>query len=86
MIFIAVGFIFKDKKTSYVAFLGICFCYLIEISQLYHAFWIDSIRRTTLGGLVLGYGFLWSDLLAYAIGIGVGIIIDIAWRALIVRT
>ena len=27
---------------------------LVEVGQLYHAPWIDSIRRTTLGGLVLG--------------------------------
>ena len=34
----------------------------VEESQLYHASWIDSIRGTTLGALVLGHGFLWSDL------------------------
>ena len=38
--------------------------------------WIDNIRKTTLGGLVLGYVFSWSDLLGYAIGISVGVIID----------
>jgi hypothetical protein len=43
---------------------------------LYHANWIDTIRKTTLGGLILGYGFLWSDLLAYAIGIAAGVIIE----------
>jgi hypothetical protein len=34
------------------------------------------IRRTTLGGLILGYGFLWSDLAAYLLGIMAGTIID----------
>lgn len=76
MSFIAFGFIFRTMKTKGVALIGIIFCYLIELSQLYHANWIDSIRRTTLGGLVLGYGFLWSDLIAYAIGIGVGVAIE----------
>lgn len=80
MVFIALGFIFRDKETKIVALIGIAFCYIIELSQLYHANWIDNIRETTLGGLVLGYGFLWSDLLAYAIGISAGIIIDILWR------
>ncbi len=51
------------------------------MSQLYHAEWIDSIRATTLGGLVLGYGFLWSDLVAYTIGVGIGFLFElILWK------
>ncbi|MBU3218288.1 DUF2809 domain-containing protein [Clostridium estertheticum] len=79
MVFIALGFVFREMKTKVVAIIGISFCYLIEISQLYHASFIDNIRETTLGGLVLGYVFSWSDFLGYAIGILVGIIIDILW-------
>ena len=56
---------------------AIILSYSIEISQLYHAAWIDAIRNTTLGGLILGFGFLWSDLVCYTIGIIVGAIIDI---------
>ncbi|WP_097027481.1 DUF2809 domain-containing protein [Clostridium peptidivorans] len=77
MVFFIFGFIFIDAETKKIALIGILFCYLIELSQLYHANWIDNIRRTTLGGLVLGYGFLWSDLLAYTIGIGIGVIIEL---------
>ena len=79
MVFIALGFVFREMKTKIVAIIGISVCYLIEISQLYHASFIDNIRETTLGGLVLGYVFSWSDFLGYAIGILVGIIIDILW-------
>gem|GEM_PF-763429 len=39
-----------------------------ELLQLYHAPWIESIRHTRIGGLVLGFGFLWSDILCYAVG------------------
>ncbi|PGZ94922.1 hypothetical protein COE51_22005 [Bacillus pseudomycoides] len=77
MIFVGFGFIFKRAHTKTVALFAISFCYIIEFSQLYHASWIDHIRETTLGGLVLGYGFLWSDLLAYAIGIGIGVISEL---------
>lgn len=76
MIFIALGFIFRVVETKRVALMGISFCYLIELSQLYHTNWIDNIRKTTFGGLVLGYVFSWKDLLAYALGIGVGVIIE----------
>ena len=84
MIYIAFGFIFRDMKTKSVALIGISFCCFIEITQLYHANWIDIIRKTTLGGLVLGYGFLWSDLIAYSIGIGAGVIIDILLKQILI--
>ncbi|MGW6191882.1 ribosomal maturation YjgA family protein [Bacillus cereus] len=74
MIFAGFGFLFPKIETKNLAFISLIFCYGIEISQLYHAEWIDSIRATTLGGLVLGYGFLWSDLVAYTIGVGVGML------------
>ncbi|OFD42379.1 DUF2809 domain-containing protein [Bacillus mycoides] len=74
MIFTGFGFLFPKIETRKLAFISLIFCYGIEISQLYHAEWIDSIRATTLGGLVLGYGFLWGDLVAYTIGVGVGML------------
>ncbi len=76
MIFFGFGFLCRTARTKTIAFMALVFCYLIEFSQLYHAGWIDRIRGTALGGLVLGYGFLWSDLLAYLLGIGTGILFD----------
>ncbi|MCF0058117.1 DUF2809 domain-containing protein [Dyadobacter sp. CY356] len=76
MIFLITGFIFKWISTLQVAIFAVSFCYLIEISQLYHADWIDNIRYTRLGGLILGFGFLWSDILAYSIGVGFGVILE----------
>ncbi|MBO9128561.1 DUF2809 domain-containing protein [Bacillus sp. 165] len=79
MIFIGVGFLFKETQTKFVALIGLVFCYSIESTQLYHAAWLDAIRQTTLGGLVLGYGFLWSDLVAYTLGIGTGVVIELLY-------
>jgi hypothetical protein len=62
-------------KTSFIA--TILFSYCIEISQLYQADWINAIRHTKLGGLVLGFGFLWSDLLMYFIGIALAFLLDV---------
>lgn len=36
---------------------------------------MELIRRTTLGGLVLGFDFVWSDLECYAIGVGTVILV-----------
>ena len=46
-----------QASTRTVAFLAMAFSIAIELSQLYHAPWIDSIRQTTLGGLILGLAF-----------------------------
>ncbi len=35
------------------------------------------IRQTTLGGLILGFGFLWSDLVCYALGVELGVLVDV---------
>lgn len=76
MAFLIIAFIFNKKSTIFIISWAIIFSYSIEISQLYHAPWIDAIRNTTLGGLILGFGFLWSDLICYTIGIIIGIIIE----------
>ena len=76
MVFLIIAFIFNKKSTIFIISWAIIFSYSIEISQLYHAPWIDAIRNTTLGGLILGFGFLWSDLICYTIGIIIGIIIE----------
>lgn len=77
MVFLIISFIFNKKSTIFTIAWAIIFSYSIEISQLYHAPWIDAIRNTTLGSLILGFGFLWSDLVCYTIGILIGIVIDI---------
>lgn len=54
------------------------FALAIELGQLYHAPWIDAVRHTRIGGLVLGFGFLWSDLACYAVGIALAAALDAA--------
>ena len=71
-----IGLLLPRASTRIVALLAMVFSAMIEVSQLYHAPWIDSIRRTTLGGLVLGFEFVWSDLACYAVGVGMGIVIE----------
>lgn len=76
MIFFGVTFLFPKLKTSRIWMISLLFCWFIEVTQLYHAPWLDAIRATILGGLVLGFGFLWSDILAYTIGTLVGALAD----------
>lgn len=76
MIFFMFIFVFNKKSTFFIAGIALSFSYMIEISQLYHGVLIDSIRNTMLGALILGYGFLWSDIICYTLGVLFGIFID----------
>jgi hypothetical protein len=76
MAFLGFGFVAPRASTRTIALLAMTFSVAIELSQRYHAPWIDSIRHTTLGGLILGFGFLWSDLACYALGVGLGVLIE----------
>lgn len=75
--FLGFGLLLPRVPTWGVALLALGFAVLVEISQLYHAPWIDSIRRTRLGGLVLGFDYVWSDLVCYTVGVGLGVVLDL---------
>ncbi|MEJ7559255.1 MAG: DUF2809 domain-containing protein [Pedobacter sp.] len=69
MVFLLVRFLLISIQIKWVFLISLGVCYLVEISQLYHEPWIDALRNTTLWALLLGRGFLWSDVLAYTIGV-----------------
>lgn len=76
MVFLLFGFFFHKKSTLWIALAALTFSFSIEISQLYHASWIDALRTNRLGGLVLGFGFLWSDLVCYTLGVAFGYVME----------
>lgn len=76
MIYFIVRFLFIKAPQVKIACSALLICYLIECSQIYQAEWINTIRNTTLGHLVLGQGFLWSDLVAYTFGVGFAFLLE----------
>lgn len=68
MVFLLAAVVWNPARTSALLLGSLLFAFCIELSQLYHAPWIDALRGTRLGGLVLGYDFVWSDLLCYTVG------------------
>ena len=54
----------------------IAVAWAVEASQLYRAPWLDAIRDTRAGMLVLGQGFLWSDLACYTAGVALAMAVD----------
>jgi len=74
MVFLLIGFVFPAFSTLKVATMALIFSFSIELSQLYHAPWIDELRQYRLVALVIGHGFLWTDWLCYSVGVGIGVI------------
>lgn len=72
LVFLGLGLLFPQTATCPRALVAAAFSLFIELSQLYHVPWLDALRQQRLAALVLGQGFLWSDLICYALGIAIG--------------
>lgn len=69
MVFWLLCCVQRGMRTAGIALLALGFAFAIEFSQLYQAQWLNDIRHTRLGALVLGFGFKGSDLVCYTFGI-----------------
>jgi len=76
MMYYIVSFCQLSKHINKRMVLALLICFAIEIFQLYQAEWIIAVRQTLPGRITLGSGFLWSDLLAYCIGITAAFIFE----------
>ena len=76
MVYLLAAAVWKRARIRHLAIGTAAFALAIELGQLYHAPWIDAVRHTRMGGLVLGFGFLWSDLACYAAGIVLAAALD----------
>ena len=75
VVYFLIANIFRlEIKTAFISTLA--FAYAIEVSQLFNPAWLESIRSIKVFALVLGFGFLWSDILAYTLGITFSVVID----------
>lgn len=75
-IFIGLGLLFPRATTRRLFFTALLITYAIEFSELYQADWINQLRSIKVIGLILGYTFLPTDLVAYAVGISAGAVLD----------
>lgn len=80
MIFFLVRAVHPRLSLRADSAVALAFCWAIEFSQLYRAAWIEALRQTRLGHLVLGSTFNPPDLLAYAAGVGLGALLT--WCAI----
>lgn len=76
MVYWMLAFIAPRTRWTRLGALGLGIAIAVECSQLYHAPWLEQVQSTRPGALLLGQGFLWSDLACYAGGIGLAVGID----------
>lgn len=86
MMFWGVGLVAPRATTARVAGVALAVCWAIEASQAYRAPWLDAVRATTPGRLVLGQGFHAFDLVCYAIGVGLAAALELGARRLRARS
>ncbi|MCA5006584.1 DUF2809 domain-containing protein [Sphingobacterium sp. WQ 366] len=76
MIYWFFRFIFTTKKSYYALIFSVLFCFGIEFLQLLQHPILIEWRNNPMLRLVLGQGFLWTDLIAYCLGSLIAFFID----------
>ena len=76
MLYFVVAFLKKDAPAARIAILTLLISAAVEFSQLIQVSWLNEIRHTVIGHLVLGTVFSWNDILAYMVGIVIGYLLD----------
>lgn len=78
MFFVIAAIALPSRNILVIAAISLAICCAIEFSQLYHAPWIDAVRETWLGKLLLGSAFAWGDFVAYLAGVALGVAFELA--------
>lgn len=70
MVFCFVRLLFVRWRMCWVAAVALAIAFAVEFSQLIRWSWLCRFRSTFVGHMLLGQGFMWQDLIAYMVGVG----------------
>lgn len=70
MVFCFIRLLFIHWRIRWVAAVALTISFAVEFSQLIRWEWLCQFRSTFWGHMLLGQGFMWQDLVAYTVGIG----------------
>jgi uncharacterized protein DUF2809 len=76
MVFFLVAIVASRATRRSVVMVAAVIAVGVELFRLVHTPWLDSFRLTMAGALLLGRIFSPQDILAYAIGIALGALLD----------
>lgn len=80
MVFFLIGLLLPSMSALRIASISALFSLFIEFFKLYRAPALDVFRDTVFGRLIFGYGFSWSNLVCYTLGILLGVLVEAAGR------
>lgn len=69
LVYWLVAWVGPAARGVVLAVLAASIALAVELSQLFTPPWLVALRANPFGALVLGEGFLWSDLACYAAGV-----------------
>jgi hypothetical protein len=76
MVFFLVAICASGQPRWKIALISVSIAIGVELFRLVHTPWLDEFRLTTAGALLLGRVFSPWNILAYAAGIGLGMLLD----------
>ncbi|QRN98061.1 DUF2809 domain-containing protein [Archangium violaceum] len=79
MVYLCLLFALPRLRVRHAAAWALGISVLVELSQLLHTPWLDALRANRFGALLLGRGFVASDLVCYAAGVVLAAGTDLLW-------
>ena len=79
MVFFGMGAIFRTASSIQVSLAALSFSFGIEALKLSPVPWLAAVRHSSFGHLVFGSVFSWQNLLAYTIGVMLGLIVEVSF-------
>jgi len=86
MVFFLVAVAAPGQSRWRMALISVLLAVCVELFRLVHTPWIDDFRLTTAGALLLGRVFSPWNMLAYGVGIMLGMILDRLGTSAFTRT
>jgi hypothetical protein len=85
MVFFLVAIAAPGRSRRRMALISALLAVCVELFRLVHTPWLDDFRLTTAGALLLGRVFSPWNMLAYGVGIMLGMILDRLGRSAFTR-
>ncbi len=80
-IYLALAILAHRAHPALLGLTSLLISYTVEFSQLIDTPWLNALRDTLFGALVLGAGFLGSDFVCYTVGGLMGVCLDVLiWK------
>ena len=86
MVFFLLAIAAPGQSHRRVALISVLLAISVELFRLVHTPWLDDFRLTTAGALLLGRVYSPWNMLAYGLGIALGVLLDRLGRSAFTRT